>query len=573
MAEGSTSPEAADPKQISQHIAEVSKNARATWFGLLGYLAFSLLVLMGFRDIDIFKGGRGIELPFVGTKVEPLLYISIAPILFLMIHIYLHVHLMKVWEALPRLAKLFDNAELRAHELRERVYPWLIADFALRRGKNPLIGHNPLSRTADMATVFLAWTAVPLMLCWFWVISMPLHSLPLSGFLAMVFLASIYVSSLSFGEIIRLIYPGRENWAWPVGRLLSIFNHRLSGVATVIFILWLSVETTLGGLVPRLFGERYSLVVRTDLSLEELSERPEDWMPFDLWMLTYEEEFRRREGIERGVPLSADLQELLSTEATSRRSAELSALSSPRYPGWNFEGAIFDRSFVAGADFRRADLNGASFMDAVMEGVDLRGASLKGTNFQGAQLQLARLREARLEGALLRGAQLQMADVGYARLEGVSLDFARLDRAYLALARLEGASLARSRLDGADARRASFVGADLREASLVGANLAGARFFGASLAGAKLLEANCEFTDFDAAVLDATDLTCSGLLQAQLRLAVGDERTVLPDGLYVFSCLVRDDLSDEDLGRFGPSVFPQRRSFCEDGEVPRRIGR
>ena len=54
-----------DAKQVGSHITEVSKNARATWFGLLGYLAFSLLTLMNLRHVDLFKGGAGHSVAFV----------------------------------------------------------------------------------------------------------------------------------------------------------------------------------------------------------------------------------------------------------------------------------------------------------------------------------------------------------------------------------------------------------------------------------------------------------------------------------------------------------------------------
>ena len=47
-------PRGSDPKIILDHIAEVSKNARATWFGLLGLLAFVGVTLLGQKDADFF---------------------------------------------------------------------------------------------------------------------------------------------------------------------------------------------------------------------------------------------------------------------------------------------------------------------------------------------------------------------------------------------------------------------------------------------------------------------------------------------------------------------------------------
>ncbi len=56
----STAPEPVpepDPEIILDHIAEVSKNARATWFGLLGLLVFVGVTLLGHKDADFFAYG------------------------------------------------------------------------------------------------------------------------------------------------------------------------------------------------------------------------------------------------------------------------------------------------------------------------------------------------------------------------------------------------------------------------------------------------------------------------------------------------------------------------------------
>lgn len=74
---------------------------------------------------------------------------------------------------------------------------------------------------------------------------------------------------------------------------------------------------------------------------------------------------------------------------------------------------------------------------------------------------------------------------------------------------------------------ANFTGASFRGTQLSGANLAGAKMDGADLAGAKT-----SITSFL-----GTDLRhVKGLTQAQLDVACGDAKTLLPPGLRVHTC-------------------------------------
>jgi hypothetical protein len=86
--------------------------------------------------------------------------------------------------------------------------------------------------------------------------------------------------------------------------------------------------------------------------------------------------------------------------------------------------------------------------------------------------------------------------------------------------------------DGADATLmcmsfANFTNASFRNTQLSGANLAGAKMDGADLTGAKT-----SITSFL-----GTDLRhVKGLTQAQLDVACGDSKTLLPPGLKIHTC-------------------------------------
>ncbi|HZV85492.1 MAG TPA: pentapeptide repeat-containing protein [Brevundimonas sp.] len=130
-------------------------------------------------------------------------------------------------------------------------------------------------------------------------------------------------------------------------------------------------------------------------------------------------------------------------------------------------------------------------------------------------------------GASCPGCNLFQGDFSGLEARGLNLTGARLRQADLSLAVLNRARFANADLRDVEAyggvfSSASFAGANLTNASFVGAQLDGASFAGATLAG----------TNFSGASL----LRATGLTQARLRQACGDEATRLPGGLRIPHC-------------------------------------
>lgn len=130
------------------------------------------------------------------------------------------------------------------------------------------------------------------------------------------------------------------------------------------------------------------------------------------------------------------------------------------------------------------------------------GAHCPGCNLFQADLSNLTLKDRNLAGARLRQADFSAAVMNRTRFTGGDL---RDVDAYGAV--LTGASFAR-----ADLTNASFVGAYLQ-----GANFSGARLSGVNFSGAEMNRA-------------------TGLTQAQLNQACGDDSTLIPRGLYIPRC-------------------------------------
>ena len=98
----------AETAQLLDRIAEIARNVRATWFILLGVLAFAGVTLLGVEDADFFAVGRQTALPLVGVEIPTRSFFLTAPILVTALYGYFHFQLRELWAALaaaaPRLA-------------------------------------------------------------------------------------------------------------------------------------------------------------------------------------------------------------------------------------------------------------------------------------------------------------------------------------------------------------------------------------------------------------------------------------------------------------------------------------
>jgi len=126
---------------------------------------------------------------------------------------------------------------------------------------------------------------------------------------------------------------------------------------------------------------------------------------------------------------------------------------------------------LSGAKLRGSWLFAANLQGASLQGTELQGATLAAANLQGARLNNAKLQGARLESATLQGAQLFDAKLQGARLEKAALQGAALTGAHLQCAFLNNAELQGASLDGAHLQGASLDGAQLQDASLADASL------------------------------------------------------------------------------------------------------
>ncbi|MBL8116165.1 MAG: pentapeptide repeat-containing protein [Anaerolineae bacterium] len=162
-----------------------------------------------------------------------------------------------------------------------------------------------------------------------------------------------------------------------------------------------------------------------------------------------------------------------------------------------------------------------------LNGADLVGAELQGAILDGANLSDVNLNSSKLTNVKLVNANLVYASLCDADLFGVNLVRADLRGVNLARADLRGVNLVGAKLVGADLHRAKLVGADLVNSDLGSTNLVSADLHSVDLGGANLFGAQ-----LDGADLRYTSLRETKVTEEQLRGAMLNNNTILPDGTW-----------------------------------------
>lgn len=154
------------------------------------------------------------------------------------------------------------------------------------------------------------------------------------------------------------------------------------------------------------------------------------------------------------------------------------------------EGANMAYAKLGKADLRDAKLMGATLDHSELQGATLDRAQLQGATLDRAQLQGATLSSAELQGATFKKAKLQGAMMDFTKLQGASFDSAHLDATRLDAATLQGATLEGANINGAILRDANIQGASLKEASMDAVTLGGAYVWRAVFTGVNLDDLN-----------------------------------------------------------------------------------
>lgn len=465
-----------------ERVAKLTGMARTSWLGLLSYLAFVGITLLGVQDADFFITERETDLPLVGVSVPTNLFFYVAPVLGALLYVHMHLYLLKLWKALDELP---DGPGVKAEEA---IAPWIVSDMALAR-VNGHVHAYPLRTLTRGVVVLSIFVLGPFVLAAFWWRSMPKHD----ELLTVIFCGvPLFFAVLAGVESWLALRRGGSRPRHMPRPALAGWVMGLLGLSAVGF---LTTEGTLGHYARidriKVLGEEWefaSLYERQQAALEAhletldaaelrvrfagitnhpdpdypeeldylaerelvrrwwrrtwwpgllrpaqlsgvvLVETPPDWRPRD----EAEQRFRAQWCADQGIPKAVCGAGPLARDDDGERLPVSDDLTYPRQTWCEEERGKdpeacsryfeeLDRAYAEAWPKARRDAL-AALPRRVLGGADLRGAVLRQARMEGADLW-----KARMEGADLSEARMQGAVLSEARMEGADLRWARMD--------------------------------------------------------------------------------------------------------------------------------------------------
>jgi hypothetical protein len=179
------------PKDIAEFktlnvVEETSKNARKIFFSMLLGCAYSWLTIATTTDVNLLTNTAASPLPIIGTKIPIAWFYVAAPLILILLYVYLHFYLQRLWNGLATLPAIFPDGR----PLDQRAYPWLLTGV-VRRHFKLLQVRLASDHLEEWVTIFLAWWVVPLTLLGFWFRHLPRHEWWGTGFHIALLLISV----------------------------------------------------------------------------------------------------------------------------------------------------------------------------------------------------------------------------------------------------------------------------------------------------------------------------------------------------------------------------------------------
>jgi uncharacterized protein YjbI with pentapeptide repeats len=521
-------------------IEETAKNLRQLFFALLGGCAYAGLTIVTTSHAQLLTNATSLELPLLRTSIPIVPFYAVAPVLILIVHLYLHCAMQRLWAMVAdatatvadyhRLDKAVDLGLFRA-----------MARVATRRvsfERRPLLFH--LRTILWSPTVWVA----PLTLLWFWLLYLPRHDWQGTRWHAFWVSGAIVSAGAFYWRTANLHSATLKATHWVTALVMAVI------FAVMLFLSYLAIygavldaapwpsAPSANGIVagvpiwqPPVFSFAGVECCVAQVEEAHISTKPPHWQP----QYATAQEMQQAIELVAGASLAgsdlafAHARRAFLAKADLRRATLLRADLFMA----QLQGADLSHANLQGADLSWAYLQWADLSEALLMGADLQGANLsQGARLIRANLQGAKLFRGRLTNANISQANLQRADLSYSYLQEANLSSADLRLATLTGADLRAADFSDGRLDAADVSNttlqraifarahisgATFYGAQLQEASFARADVSGATFAFAQLHKVNLSSAKVSSANFSNAALPQADLSQADLSGANFQ--------------------------------------------------------
>ena len=531
-------PEIADSLKTQPVVDEATKTSRNVFVTMLAACLYCWLTILSTTDVGLLLGSSMVALPIVQTPIPIVAFFGAAPVLLLIVYLYLHFSLQNLWDALATLPAFFPDGR----PLHERTFPWVLGPIVRLHFRRLVPFCTGLVRFQVRVTSLLVWWSVPLTLMAFFLRFLVRHDRLVTTLHVFIAGVSVWLSAMFWKltkDTLRGTPQARPRWR-TVLRLPEVLAGVLAATLTALFaagcfyletsyvkspyseVNYVNVPPWWRTAAPRIL-RFVGWNASGDLSNTDLSRRPENWDGKDL-----------------------------------------NAISGAQLQRRILRGVTFWGAFGPKADFTDADLRDATFVSA-----DLRGANFFGAHLEHAAFNLADLRSSTFatnatDGAVFDGANVEGADFRFA--QGLTSEqISRASNWYLA--HLNDEQLKKMAWGGRTVcdpprllspltecdhedrlSRKDFSGISLTrwgpflKPDFSGANLQHANLYIADLSGADLSKADLRHADLDGTSLHGANLTGAdlrgvnlttvvGLTREQVESALIDDKTKFPSYL------------------------------------------
>ena len=338
-----------------ERVEEASKKAGNLFIVVLACTLYALLIILSTQDVYLVTSSATFPLPILGTLVPLVWLYWIAPAALLMLFIYFHLNLQRLWEDLSAFPAVFPDGKT----LDKKVYPWLLN--GLTRAYLPQLkeNHLPFFSLQKAVSVISAWCTIPAAIGGFLYAYLPRQDEWGTLFILCIFLTSAWLA-ISFFMNTSSTMRGMPRRPFRLKERLRDMRFRIAMGVVVLAIAGWAV----------LF-----------------------WGPVKLPTLNLV-------GADlRGAELSHANLEGANMDGADLRSANL---QHARLDGATLFSAQMDHVDLTHASLRNSDLKAASILGSNLNEVLLIGADLRGASLQGSTMAQADLSGANLSRALLQ---------------------------------------------------------------------------------------------------------------------------------------------------------------------------
>ena len=452
---GAKLPEEASKFEGLSNVTEASKTTQGLFYSILFVCAYAWLTVASTRDPQLLNNNTPVasRLPILGTDIPLVQFYLVAPLLLLVVFIYFHLCLQRLWEELGELPAVFPDGR----PLDRKAYPWIF-NILIRSHSPRLKEHqSPLIKLQIQMTILLGWGLVPFTILVLWGRYLRVHD----WWITLTHIAIISISlgaGLGFRRLAGATLRGSEHRSFQWRRAWSDARTRgLIGTTVATLVLAVISYGSIEGVNPLSSHRGVKPTQNTWIHAAD----PRIWVPQMLHLCKLNP-FAQLDDSSLSIKPPDWSGGLVEHEIDSVRGADCEGRNLRYALAYNTFGVngYFKHSNAQGADFRTSDLRYADFREAQLSQVNFREtilshADLRWTNLTGAKLISARAEKAKFDEAI-----------------GVEVDFSKAN------------------LTDANFTDAVLINANFTDAILTGTTLAGADLTGAKgMTQAQLLSA------------------------------------------------------------------------------------